>query len=363
MLGDGDSAAVAAVWHGRDDGFVLRALRLPDLSEGETLVRVGMATICGSDLHTIRGERPTPLPTILGHEMVGTVAAVEGEVTAVDQRVVRPGMRVTWSICTSCGRCSRCTRGMPNKCRAMRKYGHESVNDEWALNGAFATHCHLTSATALVVLPDGVGDALLTPANCATATVVGAVDRAGGCASDVVLVQGCGMLGLTAIAYSRYLGARAVIASDVDTARLDIATSLGATHVATPDALESVVRRVSGAEGVDLVLELSGDRTAVQNTFEMLGVGGRLCLVGSVFPSEPVTFVPESVVRGLHRIIGAHNYTPRDLLAAVAFLADVDGVTQRLLSGMVSPPFRLDDIDQAVAAAQSHAYARTALTP
>jgi putative phosphonate catabolism associated alcohol dehydrogenase len=363
MLDDGEPAAVAAVWHGRDVGFELRTLPLPHLDMGEVLVRVRMATMCGSDLHTLGGKRPTPLPTILGHEMVGTVEAVHGEITAVDRQVVRPGMRVTWSLCTSCGRCPRCRRGMPNKCTAMRKYGHEAMHHDWVLNGGFATHCHLTADTALVVLPDGVSDALLAPANCATATVVGALRRAGGCATDVVLVQGCGMLGLTAVTYSRHLGARAVVACDVDTARLDVATALGATHVATPDALESVVNRVSAGEGADLVLELSGDQTAVQNAFGLLAVGGRLCLVGSVFPSAPVTFAPESVVRGLHQVVGAHNYTPQDLRAAVEFLAGVDGATQDLLAGLVSPPLDLEDIEQAVAVARSRSHARTALTP
>jgi putative phosphonate catabolism associated alcohol dehydrogenase len=363
MCDDGDDSAHAAVWHGRDGGFVLHRLPRPELRSGEVLVRIRMATICGSDLHTIRGERHTPLPTILGHEMVGTVESVNGQVNATDQQAVRPGMRVTWSICTSCGRCPRCVRGMPNKCVHMRKYGHEGAHGDWTLNGAFATHCHLSSDTAVVVTPNEVGDALLTPASCATATVVGAVRRAGGCDSGVVLVQGCGMLGLTAVAYSRYAGAHTVVASDVDTARLEVARALGATHVATPDELESVVRKATGAEGVDLALELSGDQTAVQSALGMLGVGGRLCLVGSVSPSRPVTFLPESVVRGLHRIVGSHNYTPRDLQAAVEFLAGVDGAIQRLLSGLVSPPYPLADIDRAFAAAQSRSYPRIAIAP
>ncbi|MGH3587901.1 MAG: alcohol dehydrogenase catalytic domain-containing protein, partial [Pseudonocardia sp.] len=75
-----DRGARAAIWWGVEKGFTVEPQPLPDLRPGEALVAVELATICGSDLHTIAGDRPTPLPTVLGHEAVGTVVATGGPV-------------------------------------------------------------------------------------------------------------------------------------------------------------------------------------------------------------------------------------------------------------------------------------------
>src|SRR4051812_10968649 len=106
------ATATAAIWSGVDAGFSVGPHPLPDLRPGEVLVAVELATICGSDLHTIAGDRPTPLPTVLGHEAVGRIVATGGP---VDGEAFAPGDRVTWTIGTSCGACRRCRRGIPQK--------------------------------------------------------------------------------------------------------------------------------------------------------------------------------------------------------------------------------------------------------
>ena len=165
------TVATAAVWSGRE--FGIESLPLPDLAAGELLVEVELATICGSDLHTVSGRRSTPVPTVLGHEAVGrVVSAAAGAPAGVGDRVV-------WTIGTACGRCRRCHRGLTQKCTQVRKYGHERIDDAWALSGSFASHVHLVAGTGVVVVPDDVPAALLAPAGCATATVTGATRRVG----------------------------------------------------------------------------------------------------------------------------------------------------------------------------------------
>ncbi|WP_243858216.1 zinc-binding dehydrogenase [Mycobacterium sp. DL440] len=345
----------AAVWSGVDAGFSLRQEPLPQLRDGEVLVGVELATICGSDLHTINGDRPTPLPTVLGHEAVGTVVATGGPVNGHDGQPIGPGDRITWTIGTACGQCRRCRRGLSQKCLSVRKYGHEAIDEHWRFNGGLATHCHLLAGTGLVRVPDALPAALAAPANCATATVVCAARRVGLGADDVVIVQGCGMLGLTAIAYARDAGVRHVIACDVEESRREAAVRFGATSVCAPDQLSSAAQEY----GADVILELSGSSRAVQSALEVIDVGGRIALVGSVSPAPEISFEPSGYVKNLTTLVGCHNYRLDDLAEAVDFLARTEA--QQLFADLVSPPYPLADIDAAVAAARGGVAPRVAV--
>lgn len=351
-------AATAAVWHGRHDGFRLTGLPLPDLAEGDVLVRTRAVTLCGSDLHTLAGRRETALPTVLGHEVVGEVAATGGPVHALDGTTLVPGTRVTWTIGVSCGRCARCRRGLPQKCATLRKYGHARFTGR--LDGGLATHCHLLPGTGIAVVPPDLDDALAAPANCATATVVCAVRRLGVRPDDTVLVTGCGMLGLTAIAYLRATGVTTVLACDTEPDRRARAVAAGAA-VAAPASLRPLVLRSTADEGVTVAIDFSGSERAIVATLPLLAVGARLGLVGSVFPTPPIALSPEAVVRRLLAVVGVHNYAAPDLAEAVRFLASTPD--RALLSGLVSGRFPLDRLDEAVAEATRGGAPRVLVTP
>lgn len=346
---------LAAVWSGPDSGFTLTGQPRPELAPGEVLVRIELATVCGSDVHTISGDRPTPLPTVLGHEAVGFVEDVAGPAHTVDGLPVEPGQRVTWTIGTSCGSCRRCVRGVPQKCTGVRKYGHEAITDHWRLNGGFATHCHLVGGTGLVAVPESLPAAVAAPANCATATVVCAARRAELSAGDSVIVIGCGMLGLTAVAYARELGAEHVVACDVDESRRELALAFGATAVCEPGELAGLAEKY----GADVVIELSGNHRAVQSALDVVGMDGRVALVGSVSPGPRVSFEPNTFVRNLSHVVGSHNYTVADLAEAVRFLDRTPA--QGLFADLVPDALPLSDIDAAVAAAREGAAPRIAL--
>ncbi|WP_282976866.1 zinc-binding dehydrogenase [Saccharopolyspora erythraea] len=357
---DASGAATGLLWRGADAGFALSGRPLPRLSGGEVLVRVRMATICGSDLHTIAGHRSTPVPTVLGHEVVGTVVDTGGEVRSHTGEVLAPGDRVTWTIGTACGTCARCRRGVPQKCVAVRKYGHEAVTDRWALNGGFATHCHLLAGTGIVRVPEAMPDEVATPANCATATVVCAARRARLAAGDVVVVLGCGMLGLTAVAYAKDRGAAAVVACDLDEERREAAREFGADTVCSPAELAEVLDEVSAGDGADVVFEVSGNASAVQSAFGLIGIDGRIALVGSVSPSPEVHLEPSGFVRNLSTLVGSHNYGVGDLAEAVAFLDRAAG--RRPFAALVPVSYPLADYERAIADARGHAAPRVAIT-
>lgn len=343
--------ATALVWHGPEKAFERATFPLPEPTEpGSVLVKVRMATLCGSDLHTITGHRSTPTPTVLGHEIVGDVVATGGDVRSLDGACVRPGQRVTWTLHAACGTCRRCTRGMSNKCERLRKYGHAAITPAWAFNGGLAEYCQLVPGTGVVAVPPDLSDRLVAPANCATATVVAAFRRARLDAADVVVVQGCGMLGLTAIAYARHRGVDTVVGCDPDPDRRAAAVATGATATAGPADLAGVVRTETDAQGADVVLEVSGQPSAVEASLGLLGVGGRLALVGSVSPGPDVPVNPEHVVRNLLTVVGSHNYLADDLVAAVGFLAETP--YRAALERLVPEVYPLADLDRAVAAAR-----------
>lgn len=350
------ATATAAVWSGVGRGFSVEALPLPDLRPGELLVRTELATICGSDLHTVNGDRPTPVPTVLGHEAIGHVAGTAGEVTGSGGEPIRTGDRITWTIGTSCGDCRRCRRGTPQKCLTVRKYGHEAIDDHWKLNGGFGSYVHLLAGTGVVKLAPELPAAVAVPANCATATVVCAARRVGLDADDAVVVLGCGMLGLSAVAYARDRGCATVIACDVDPARRALAEQFGATISVEPDGLPAAAAQY----GADVVFELSGNSRAARSAFDVVELAGRIALVGSVSPAPDISFEPSAFVKNLTTVVGSHNYRLDDLAEAVGFLQRTD--VQELFADLVPAPYRLDDVVAAVAHANTGEAPRIAIT-
>ncbi|WP_328867948.1 zinc-binding dehydrogenase [Streptomyces sp. NBC_00304] len=342
-----------ARWDGVDRPFTLVTTTTPaSPGEGEVLVRIDLATVCGSDLHTVNGRRASPVPALLGHEQVGTVLAVgPGAPSCVDGTPVVPGRRVVWSVTASCGTCPRCLRGHPQKCRELRKYGHEPLDEQAPLLGGFATHCVLLPGTAIVAVPEGLPDAVAAPASCATATVAAAISAAGPLEGREVLVTGAGMLGLTAVSMAALGGAR-VTAVDPSPARRARAGEFGATRVL--DVGEPPGR-------ADIALELSGSTDAVRLCLSVLDIGGTAVLAGSVSPADAVPIDPEWLVRGLRTVTGVHNYRPADLDAAVAFLAARHAAHP--FAELVEGAHSLGELDTAVRAARGADAPRQAVLP
>jgi putative phosphonate catabolism associated alcohol dehydrogenase len=333
-----------SLWNGAGSSFSVHAAPPPqELRPGEILVAVDLATICGSDVKTATGRRPGPNPCVLGHEQVGTVAAVGANAAAV------VGQRVVWSVTASCGRCTRCER-TPQKCVRVKKYGHERFDAARPLTGGLATHCLLFPGTTVVAVPDSIPDEVAAPASCATATVAAAVAAAGSLRPGMrALVTGAGMLGITATAMLTQLGAH-VIVYDPDHRRRERALLFGAAAVtALPVA------------GADVALELSGHAEAVQMCVDALTVGGTLVLAGSVSPGPSIALDPERVVRNLLTITGVHNYRPADLQAAVDFLT----VHQHRypFADLTAGRWPLEQLDEAFQAARNGTAARQAVRP
>lgn len=364
-------APVAMVWY--EPGRAHEALAAPGvhLSAGEALVEVELATVCGSDVHTVQGHRSAPAPLVLGHEQVGRIVAVgEGAVRA-DGSPLELGDRVVWTVAVSCGECDRCRRGLSQKCRTLAKYGHERVHRGWELSGGFATHVQLRDGTGIVRVSEQLPALVAAPASCATATAVAALEAAAvhvPLAGAPVLVTGAGMIGLSVAAIAREAGAEVVV-SDPDASRRVLARRFGA-HAVDPVAaagdaehLDSVLAGFAarGLPELLVAIEASGAAPAVRTAIAAVGTGGVAVLVGSVSPGGEVALDPESVVRRLVTITGVHNYSTAQLARAVAFLER--SWRSLPLDELVGATHSLDELDAALAEAATGEHVRVGVAP
>lgn len=357
----------AIVFRGPDQPLQLEQLPLPDLKDQEVLVRVLCCTICGSDVHTFSGHRGTPVPTILGHEILGEVVAIGpgAAIAGINGATIELGMRVTWSVVAHCGDCFFCQRELPQKCLGLFKYGHRSLQPEHQLSGGLAEYCHLKAGTQLLPVPPHLPTHVVTPANCATATIAGAMRTAGSVTDCHLLVQGAGMLGLTAAAMASAAGAASVVVTDISSERLERARQFGADHVVLMggegNALVETVAKVTDGHGMDVAIDVCGAAEAVQAGLDSLRIGGIQVLVGSVFPGPPLALDLEDVVRRMLTIRGLHNYTPADLVAAVEFLEEYH--QQFPFGELVTSSYSLADVSSAFAAAADPRSLRIAVEP
>lgn len=355
--------ALAAVFSGHGEPFRLEEFPVPAPGRGEILVDVSCSTICGSDLHTWHGRRMEPTPCVLGHEIVGQIVAFGPGAPRIDLRGERlaEGDRITWTLAASCGECFFCTRGLPQKCEHLFKYGHSSISPGREFSGGFAECCLLNAGTGIVKLPDELPDALAAPANCAVATVAAAFRQSGAVEGMTVAILGCGVLGLTAAAMARHLGAAEVIACDLDPKRAGYAKRFGSQVFCEPSELTSTARELTRGRGADVTMEFSGAASAVAGAFAATRTGGVSIIAGTTNPGGKVEIDPNKLVRRMLTIRGLHNYTPGDLVTAIDFLSETAGVFP--FDSLQGKSFRLVEIEEAFESSASHAGMRTAVIP
>ncbi|OXS36684.1 zinc-dependent alcohol dehydrogenase family protein [Streptomyces sp. XY006] len=240
----------------------------------DAIVRVDAVTICGTDLHILKGDVPEVRPgTVLGHEAVGEIVDVGGDV-----RTVRPGDRVLVSCITACGRCRFCREGMYGQCRGGGGWilGH-------LIDGTQAEYVRVPYADlSLHPLPASLDsrDAVLLADIFPTAYEVGVLNgrvRPG----DTVAVVGAGPIGLAAVATARLFAPERIIAVDVAAPRLEAARRLGADAVADArEEPEQLIADLTDGLGADVTVEAVG----VPETFElctrMVRPGGHVANVG-----------------------------------------------------------------------------------
>jgi putative phosphonate catabolism associated alcohol dehydrogenase len=356
--------ARAALFHGPHRPFELVTFPTAAPTGAEILVRVSCCTLCRSDLHTHAGRRKEPTPTILGHEIVGRIEAFGDSAPRTDARG-RPaaiGDRVTWAIVVGCGDCFFCRDDLPQKCERLRKYGHTRATRERPDGGGLSTHITLVPGTVWYLVPETLSDTVAALATCAAATAAAVVRAAGTVSERTAVVFGAGVLGLTACAMLRAQGAGRVIVVDPMAECRDRAFDFGATDaVSNADELATLVHLTTAGRGADVLLELSGASEAVASALTHARIGGTIVLAGSVAPTAAVSLDPEAVVRRMLTIRGVHNYHPRDLEAALRFLAERSVIYA--FESLIVGEYGLEAVDDAFGHAERAPGRRIAVRP
>lgn len=355
--------STAAVFDGQAGHLRIETFPTPIPGRGEMVVRVLGCTLCGSDLHSFEGRRTVPVPTVLGHEIVGEIVSFGESANRSDLAgaALAIGDRITWAIVANCGQCGMCQRGLPQKCLHGTKYGHEAFRPGRELLGGLSDHCLLVEGTAAVKLPAELPLNVACPASCATATVAAAMEAAGDLSGRNVCLFGAGMLGLTACAMARAAGAKTVICVDPVAERRERAVPFGATHAVAPSVLTDSIHQMTDNGLIDVVIELSGKTAALELAWPLLRTGATIVLVGAVFPDTPISLLPEQIVRRHLTIRGIHNYAPRHLLSAVQFLAAHH--QDAPFAELVSCWYPLSEIQDAFAASAHFGTIRVGVAP
>ena len=324
-----------------------RDLRAP--RDGELLLRVRVVGLCGTDLFKLASDGVVP-GTVLGHELVGEVAAAGAGVTAF-----RAGDRIAVPHHVPCGSCALCRRGAETMCAAFKENLLEP--------GGFAEHVLVGARAARLAarrLPDHLGDdtaVFIEPAAC----VLRGVTRAGLANEGVAVIQGGGSMGLLHLLVLRALepGLRILVVDPLG-ARRELARALGAHAASAPGAAAaSALNGLDGGLGADAVFDTVGGAAALASALALGRHGGTVVLFAHAPPGERAGFELNELFRHERRVVGSYSGS----------LAEQERVFALMASGRLDPSplvthrLALEAFDEGVRLARSHAALKVLFTP
>ena len=267
----------ANVFHGKDDIRIEEVAR-PHAGVGEAVIRITLTTICGTDLHILRGEYPVESGLIIGHEPVGVIEELGAGVTGYET-----GDRVLVGAITPCGQCRACLSGQLSQCG--HGAGYEAIGG-WrfgnTINGAQAEYLLVPNAQAnLAKIPDELSDEQVVLLADIASTGFGGAEAGNIRIGDSVVVFAQGPIGLCATAGAKLMGATLVIGVDGDDNRLAMARLMGADAVFDYRAVDVVaeVQRLTGG-GADVAIEALGTQPTFESALRSLRPGGTLSSLG-----------------------------------------------------------------------------------
>jgi 6-hydroxycyclohex-1-ene-1-carbonyl-CoA dehydrogenase len=332
MFKKGVTVMKAAVFHGGSVGIKIEDIPVPSIGDDDMLLKVAACGVCHTDLHYIEHGVPTfkKPPLVLGHEASGIVEAVGARV-----KNVRKGQRVLLPAVLTCGRCMFCRMGRENICSDMKMLGNH-------FDGAYAEYVAAPAKDALD-LPESlpleeaciIADALSTPYHAVK-------NRARVQPGDTVAVFGCGGVGVNAVQLAAAAGGY-VIAVDINERKLQWAGELGASktiNATKVDRVSKEIKKLTGG-GVDIAMEVIGNPKTLEEAFESLRVGGRLCVVG--YTNEAVSLIPGKIMFKEIEIVGSLGCRPVDYIPLIRMAAEGRVNVKRL----VTHRFKLEELSKA----------------
>ena len=261
------------------------------LGSKEVLIKVQMASFCGTDYHIYAwdqwSQNRIKLPLVVGHEFSGEIIKIGDQVSRV-----KLGDIVSAETHIICGECEFCKRGEGHICKNTKIIGVDT-------DGCFANYIRIPEANCFVndKSQNRLHLSIQEPLGNAVHTILHFPIK-----DKTVVVLGCGPIGLLGVDVAKAEGARMVIAIEVNDFRRNLARAIGADYTINPITQDTIqeVMRLTGGAGVDVIGEFSGNKTAIQDAFKYLKAGGGLSLLG--IPAEPICidFASDIVFKGIN---------------------------------------------------------------
>ena len=304
---------------------VMKVIELaePQMGDEEVLLKMEYVGFCGSDLNTFRGANPmVKMPVVPGHEVGATIVNVGGKVPAG----LTPGMTVTVNPYTNCDKCASCRNERVNACQnnetlGVQRWGamREYLCLPWTKIIPVGS---LSSRTSALIEPMSVG--------------FHAVNRAQVTDIDIVMVIGCGMVGMGAVVRAAQRGAT-VIAADIDEEKLTLAREMGAKYTVNTmsDDVQVCLQEITNGFGPDVVIEAVGSPVTYRMAVDEVAFTGRVVCIG--YAKSEVSFQTKYFVQKELDIRGSRNAQPSDFRAVIRYLEKGTCPVDRLISNEVKP--------------------------
>lgn len=343
--------------------IVLDEKPIPDVGPLDALIRITTTTICGTDVHILKGEYPVAKDLTIGHEPVGIIEKLGAAVTGFKE-----GQRVIAGAITPSGYSNACQCGRASQDGPGTRHGWKSMGG-WkfgnTIDGCQAEYVLVPDAMGkLAPVPDALSDEQVLMCPDIMSTGFGGAEKGGIKIGDVVVVFAQGPIGLCVTAGARLLGASTIIAVDRLPERLDMARRLGADHVidfSRVNPVDEIIRLTDG-RGVDVAIEALGTQATFEACLRVLRPGGTLSSLG-VFSSD-LKIPLDAFAAGLgdHTIVTSLCPGGKERMRRLMSIIESGRVD---LSALVTHRFKLDDIEAAydLFAHQRDGVFKVAITP
>ena len=341
--------SLTAVFSSADFPMYLNNIPIPSLKIGEILVKNEFVALCKSDIHTFCGIRKEKTPTILGHEVVGIIESFGEGIPFSDVRnkELKIGDRISWAIFSSNPESAFSLEGIPQKGEQLIKYGHEYLEDGSTLHGGLSQYLIIRKNTPIAKIDSQISLPVAALINCSVATISGAVRLLGEVKNRHFLVVGAGMLGISACAILKSLGAKSISVIENNLVRLKQAEDFGGDYIF--ESVEAFLSQAASIFGVinpfHGLIEATGVPEVMEDSLELLNIGGTAVWVGAVFPARKISLNAEKMVRHLWNIKGLHNYNVQDFIKAVEFVENYHTVFPFIT--LVEKTFSLIEVNEA----------------
>jgi D-arabinose 1-dehydrogenase-like Zn-dependent alcohol dehydrogenase len=347
----------AAILRAYGEPLEVGEIDVPALEAGAILVEVAASTMCGTDVHMADGDYAeigtSHLPIVMGHEIVGRIVALGGDVTDALNRPLALGDLIAWAY-GWCDRCYWCTVAkQPTLCENRTLYGWGPADRHPYLTGGYAEYCYVLPICKPVRVPDGLDPRVAASATCPIR------------ATDTVVIQGSGPVGLYALAWAIRMGARQTVCIGAPASRLAIAGRWGADHtvdLATTTVAErrELIRELTDGRGADLVVDCSGPAAAFEEGLDLIRNGGRYLVVGQAEGRLSKIHATTINMRQL-TLVGSLSGDVSHYYRALQFLAD--NADRFDFSQLLGDTYGLHEVNEALASMRAARETKPVILP